>query len=230
MNKKIAKEKSYLFFLPLSKAVLWENVHPFSLILSATYENSYIAKVCPLLGLCFTENFQVHALMHFVPVWLSQALHIVGTPLRLELKYTCQTTLWWLPFFSAEIKHLLSKATGTVLWTKAGIQSQISRIVYPFFLSCRIENLQQGAGDPSEFLEWQKQMRGKDLEEQMTEIECRRLQGKLSYEEAVLAHQNVTQENKKKADFLREEVIHTGMVKFCWLPICANHSTDDTYY
>ncbi|NWX17708.1 CFA99 protein, partial [Aegotheles bennettii] len=69
----------------------------------------------------------------------------------------------------------------------------------------RIENLLQGAGDPSEFLEWQKQMRGKDLEEQLAEIECRRLQGKLSHEEAVLAHQNVIQENKKKADLIREE-------------------------
>ncbi|CAN8208051.1 unnamed protein product [Coccothraustes coccothraustes] len=69
----------------------------------------------------------------------------------------------------------------------------------------RVENLQQGAGDSSEFLEWQKQMRGKDLEDQLAEIECRRLQGKLSYEEAVLAHQNVTQENKKKAGLLREE-------------------------
>ncbi|NWI38349.1 CFA99 protein, partial [Picathartes gymnocephalus] len=69
----------------------------------------------------------------------------------------------------------------------------------------RIENLQQGAGDPSEFLEWQKQMRGKDLEEQLAEIEYRRLQGKLSYEEAVLAHQKVIQENKKKADLLRQE-------------------------
>ncbi|KAK4818785.1 hypothetical protein QYF61_019131 [Mycteria americana] len=69
----------------------------------------------------------------------------------------------------------------------------------------RIENLLRGAGDPSEFLEWQKQMRGKDLEEQLTEIECRRLQGKLSHEEAVLAHQNVLQENKKKADLMREE-------------------------
>ncbi|KAF4796510.1 cilia and flagella associated protein 99 [Turdus rufiventris] len=69
----------------------------------------------------------------------------------------------------------------------------------------RVEDLQQGAGDSSEFLEWQKQMRGKDLEEQLAEIECRRLQGKLSYEEAVLAHQNVIQENKKKADLLREE-------------------------
>ncbi|NXL23342.1 CFA99 protein, partial [Setophaga kirtlandii] len=69
----------------------------------------------------------------------------------------------------------------------------------------RVENLQQGAGDSSEFLEWQKQMRGKDVEDQLAEIECRKLQGKLSYEEAVLAHQNVTQENKKKADLLREE-------------------------
>ncbi|XP_027555719.1 cilia- and flagella-associated protein 99 isoform X2 [Neopelma chrysocephalum] len=69
----------------------------------------------------------------------------------------------------------------------------------------RIENLEQGFGDPSEFLEWQKQMRGKDLEEQLAEIECRRLQGKLSHEEAVLARQNVIQENKKKADLLREE-------------------------
>ncbi|XP_010073595.1 PREDICTED: cilia and flagella associated protein 99, partial [Pterocles gutturalis] len=69
----------------------------------------------------------------------------------------------------------------------------------------RIENLLRGAGDPSEFLEWQKQMRGKDLEEQLAETECRRLQGKLSREEAVLAHQNVTQENKKKADLMREE-------------------------
>ncbi|NWX10620.1 CFA99 protein, partial [Caloenas nicobarica] len=69
----------------------------------------------------------------------------------------------------------------------------------------RVENLLRGARDPSEFLEWQKQMRGKDLEEQLAEIECRRLQGKLSYEEAVLAHQNVVQENKKKADLMREE-------------------------
>ncbi|NXN56370.1 CFA99 protein, partial [Rynchops niger] len=69
----------------------------------------------------------------------------------------------------------------------------------------RIENLLRGAGDPSEFLEWQNQMRGKDMEEQLAEIECRRLQGKLSHEEAVLAHQNVIQENKKKAALMREE-------------------------
>lgn len=73
-------------------------------------------------------------------------------------------------------------------------------------------------------------MRGKDLEEQLAEIECRRLQGKLSHEEAVLAHQNVIQENKKKADLMREEVIHTVLLKFCLHSISAKHTTDDTYY
>ncbi|XP_014463195.2 cilia- and flagella-associated protein 99 isoform X3 [Alligator mississippiensis] len=70
----------------------------------------------------------------------------------------------------------------------------------------RIESLLRGSRDPSEFLEWQKQMREKDLEQQLAEIECRRLQGKLSHEEAVLARQNVIQENKKKADLMREEI------------------------
>ncbi|XP_019382037.1 PREDICTED: cilia- and flagella-associated protein 99 isoform X2 [Gavialis gangeticus] len=70
----------------------------------------------------------------------------------------------------------------------------------------RIESLLRGARDPSVFLEWQKQMREKDLEQQLAEIECRRLQGKLSHEEAVLARQNVIQENKKKADLMREEI------------------------
>lgn len=30
VDKKIVKEESYLFFQPLSKAVLWENAHPFT--------------------------------------------------------------------------------------------------------------------------------------------------------------------------------------------------------
>lgn len=101
--KKIAKGKSYLFFLPLSKVICWENMHTFSLILPVPYENPYVAKVCPLLGLCSPESFQVLALMHLLPAWLSHAFQKVGTPLRLELKCICQMTLQWAPFFSAEI-------------------------------------------------------------------------------------------------------------------------------
>lgn len=62
-----------------------------------------------------------------------------------------------------------------------------------------------GAGDFSEFLEWQKKMQAKDLEEQLAAGECRRLQGKLSHEEAILARQNLVQENKQKADKQKEE-------------------------
>ncbi|XP_070799612.1 cilia- and flagella-associated protein 99 [Pituophis catenifer annectens] len=69
----------------------------------------------------------------------------------------------------------------------------------------RVEHLLQGAQDPSKFLEWQQQMRGKDLDQQLTEAECRKLQGKLSYEEAILARQYCIQEKKKNAEQKREE-------------------------
>ncbi|XP_061485760.1 cilia- and flagella-associated protein 99 isoform X2 [Rhineura floridana] len=69
----------------------------------------------------------------------------------------------------------------------------------------RIEHLLRGARDPSEFLEWQKHMHGKDLDQKLTKAACRRLQGQLSYEEAILARQNYVQENQKKAEQKREE-------------------------
>ncbi|CAH2330884.1 Hypothetical predicted protein, partial [Pelobates cultripes] len=72
-------------------------------------------------------------------------------------------------------------------------------------LFSRVEKLVDGARDPSEFLEWQRQQRERDLEQQLAEIECRRLEGKLSREEAVLARQNLIQENKKKALMKKEE-------------------------
>ncbi|XP_072850940.2 cilia- and flagella-associated protein 99 [Pogona vitticeps] len=69
----------------------------------------------------------------------------------------------------------------------------------------RTERLLRGAQDPSEFLEWQKQMQKKDLDQQLTAEVCRRLQGKLSYKEAILAQQNLIQEKKKMAVQLRKQ-------------------------
>uniref|UniRef100_A0A8D2DBL8 Cilia and flagella associated protein 99 n=1 Tax=Sciurus vulgaris TaxID=55149 RepID=A0A8D2DBL8_SCIVU len=69
----------------------------------------------------------------------------------------------------------------------------------------RVDKLVDGAGDFSEFLEWQKKMQAKDREEQLAAGECRRLQGKLSHEEAILARQTLVQENKQKADRKKEE-------------------------
>ncbi|KAG8508630.1 Cilia- and flagella-associated protein 99 [Galemys pyrenaicus] len=70
----------------------------------------------------------------------------------------------------------------------------------------RIDKLVDGAGDFSEFLLWQKRMQAQDREEQLAAGECRRLQGKLSHEEAVLARQRLALENKQKADQKKEEV------------------------
>ncbi|XP_060092312.1 cilia- and flagella-associated protein 99 [Heteronotia binoei] len=71
----------------------------------------------------------------------------------------------------------------------------------------RLEHLLRGARDPSEFLDWQKQMRENDLHQRLAEAECRRLQGKLSYEEAILAHQNCAQKNQEKAEQERLEEV-----------------------
>ncbi|XP_012322324.2 cilia- and flagella-associated protein 99 [Aotus nancymaae] len=70
----------------------------------------------------------------------------------------------------------------------------------------RVDKLVDGAGDFSEFLEWQKKMQAKDREEQLAAGECRRLQGKLSHEEAVLARQSLVQENKQRAEQQKEQM------------------------
>ncbi|KAB1282756.1 Cilia- and flagella-associated protein 99 [Camelus dromedarius] len=69
----------------------------------------------------------------------------------------------------------------------------------------RVDRLVDGAGDFSGFLEWQKKMQAKDQAEQLAAGQCRRLQGKLSHEEAVLARQQVVQEKKQKADRKKAE-------------------------
>lgn len=49
-------------------------------------------------------------------------------------------------------------------------------------------------------------MRKKDLESQLADIEKRRLEGKLSHEEAILARQNLIKENKQRVAEIKEEV------------------------
>lgn len=76
----------------------------------------------------------------------------------------------------------------------------------PLALSPRVDKLVDGARDFSEFLEWQRKMQAKDHQEQQAAGACRRLQGKLSHEEAILARQRLLQENKQKADRKKDEV------------------------
>ena len=73
-------------------------------------------------------------------------------------------------------------------------------------LICRLEELEAGAKDKSDFEKWQTEMRQKDLEAQLADIERKRLEGKLSHEEAILARGNLVKENRLRVAEIKEEV------------------------
>lgn len=55
-------------------------------------------------------------------------------------------------------------------------------------------------------MQWQTGMRQRDLDAKLAEIERRRLEGKLSHEEAILSRQNLIHDNKLKVQEMKEEV------------------------
>ncbi|XP_071355067.1 cilia- and flagella-associated protein 99 [Trachinotus anak] len=69
----------------------------------------------------------------------------------------------------------------------------------------RIERLIEGAREPSAFLQWQKEIREKDLQEELAKIERRRLEGRISYEEAAMARKRTMERNQKAAQLKKEE-------------------------
>lgn len=69
-----------------------------------------------------------------------------------------------------------------------------------------MERLVEGAREPSSFLQWQKEMREKDLQEELAKIERRRLEGRISYEEAVMARTRLMERNQRTAQLKKEEV------------------------
>ncbi|XP_044537708.1 cilia- and flagella-associated protein 99 [Gracilinanus agilis] len=68
----------------------------------------------------------------------------------------------------------------------------------------RVEDLLQGYKGYSEFVERQKKIQEKELEERLAKSEYHRLQGKLCREEAIIQHQNLAKENNKKANKKKE--------------------------
>lgn len=65
--------------------------------------------------------------------------------------------------------------------------------------------LESGEGDPTEFLKWQNELRMNDLMKEQERIEMKKLQSKLSYEEAILAKANQVELNKLKVKKIQEE-------------------------
>ncbi|KAJ0008968.1 hypothetical protein NQD34_016383 [Periophthalmus magnuspinnatus] len=80
----------------------------------------------------------------------------------------------------------------------------------------RMQCLVEGAQEPSAFLHWQNEMREKDLQEQLAKVECRRLEGCISHEEAVLCRSRLTAQNHAAAQLKKEEaakLMHRYAVK-----------------
>lgn len=69
-----------------------------------------------------------------------------------------------------------------------------------------MERLVAGAREPSSFLQWQKEMREKDLQEELASIERRHLEGRISHEEAALARTRIMERNQQTAHLKKEEV------------------------
>ena len=69
----------------------------------------------------------------------------------------------------------------------------------------RLIDFEAGGKDGHEFLQWQETMQKQDYDEQMDTIERKRLEGKMSYEEAILARQRLAEENRRAADELKRQ-------------------------
>ncbi|XP_035827876.1 cilia- and flagella-associated protein 99 [Aplysia californica] len=69
----------------------------------------------------------------------------------------------------------------------------------------KLRQLEAGAYDASDFLKWQSEMRQMDLEAELSAVEERRLKGKLSHEEAILARANLMADNQTKVQDIKNQ-------------------------
>lgn len=71
-----------------------------------------------------------------------------------------------------------------------------------------MQNLVEGGQEPSPYLQWQKDMREQDLQEELAKIDRRHLEGRISHDEAVAARTRIMERNRKTAKLTKEEVWH----------------------
>ncbi|XP_048851929.1 cilia- and flagella-associated protein 99 isoform X1 [Brienomyrus brachyistius] len=69
----------------------------------------------------------------------------------------------------------------------------------------RMVALLSGGGEPSSFLRWQNEVLQQDLQEELAQLERRRLEGLISHEEAALARVRVMERNQQRALLKKEE-------------------------
>ncbi|KAM9709028.1 cilia- and flagella-associated protein 99 [Menidia menidia] len=69
----------------------------------------------------------------------------------------------------------------------------------------RIQQLLQGGREPSSFLQWQREMLQRDLQERLPMIERKRLETRITDEEVALARKQVVERNQRAAQLKKEE-------------------------
>lgn len=71
-----------------------------------------------------------------------------------------------------------------------------------------MQKLVEGGHELSPYLQWQRDMREQDLQEELAKIHRRHLEGRISQEEAAAARMHVVERNQKTAQLTKEEVCH----------------------
>lgn len=90
--------------------------------------------------------------------------------------------------------------TAAVLKDEHLIKKQIDEMLKKF------SYLEMGQGTPNEFLKWQAEMRLNDLKNEQEKIELKKLQSKLTYEEAILAKANLVENKKAQVKQIQQEL------------------------
>lgn len=74
------------------------------------------------------------------------------------------------------------------------------------YLWHRMQNLVEGGKELSPYLQWQKDMREQDLQEELAKIDRKHLEGRISHEEAAAARVRLMERNRETAKLTKEEV------------------------
>lgn len=72
-----------------------------------------------------------------------------------------------------------------------------------------LDDFEAGGRDALDFVRWQRAQQKSAADDELTTLERKKLQSKISYEEAILAKQRLIDENREKADELKRQTQET---------------------
>jgi hypothetical protein len=96
-------------------------------------------------------------------------------------------------------KNPVKLTTAAVLREEHLIRKQGEEIIKNY------TQLEEGARDASEFFKWQNDGKMNAMRNEMAKLEKLKLESKLSYEEAILARENMKEENRLKAQLIQQQ-------------------------